>query len=131
MSQILPESNDDFSGDFFEVYYVFLAPKLKILGFYRKFKKFFFSKFFIFISKVSQILPEPNDDFSGDFFEVYYLFVVQKLTILENKFYLQLLLITDNCKNLFSYFFIYDTFNVISKLNDNTMSIFLMYITCL
>ena len=35
MSQILPEPNDDFSGDFFEVNYVFLCQNLKILGFYR------------------------------------------------------------------------------------------------
>ena len=46
-------------------------------------KKYFFVKLSFFITKVSDIIAEPNDDFSHDHFELQNFILAQKLTILE------------------------------------------------
>ena len=77
---------------------------------------FFFS---FFRTQTSNVISELNDDFSEDFFEVYHFTVSQKLMILENNYYFQLFLTTNNRENQFFVFFITKVSQVLPKPNDD------------
>ena len=84
MPDIIAKPDDDFSHNHFELNESILASKLTILEFFfSMIPNFFCSNFIFFITKLSDILAEPNDNFSHGHFELKNFILAQKLTILE------------------------------------------------
>ena len=83
MPDIIAKPDDDFSHNHFELNESILASKLTILEFFFSMIPNFFFKLYFFITKLSDILAEPNDNFSHGHFELKNFILAQKLTILE------------------------------------------------